>query len=99
MPVLLRALAVPLGLVGRPSPGRRTGDLGAPLNHTGPSVQALVEELRPETPQEKVLVEAITDVELIAALVVMVARRARFAWLDGAEVGRRESEEEFGIRR
>lgn len=60
---------------------------------------ALVAELRPQTPREKGLVESIADGELVAALVVMVERRARRAWIDGVDVGRREVEEELGIRR
>lgn len=61
--------------------------------HVSPT-QRLAAELQPERSCEEDLLEAIAAMRDLDLLADMVERATRREWLDGAEVGRREVEQE-----
>lgn len=59
----------------------------------------LAKHLAPESEAERDAIEAVVGSPGAGLLVAMVERATKRQWLFGAEAGRREVEEEQGIRR
>lgn len=81
-----------------PNPTERTRTVSTPRpvqahRHASPA-QRLAAELRPERSCEEDLLKAIGGLPDLDLLAAMVERATKREWLDGAERGRREVEQE-----